>query len=338
MRILKYSLLAICCLVATCLSAQPQPLSRAADVPTLSLPALNNAQLLETELQARKPGRAPVFAEVREVSARPNTHGQWTDNGDGTSTWRLRVESPTAYSLNLGFTEFWMPAGGELYLTTGDKENWEVRGPFTPADNEAHNQLWTPIIDGDQLVIEVRLPTAERSNLRLWLTHVNHDFLNFNSKSISGSCNLDVICSDEDGWEIVDLYRDIIRSVAVISTGGGTFCTGYLVNNVRQDGTPFFMTANHCGIGAGNAPSLVTYWNFDNSTCRQPDSPASGAGGDGQLNVFNTGSTWLASWPKRWRPRRTVAHWCSSTHRAPTRTSSRDTDPSPLVMVTCPIG
>lgn len=297
MQLLYRSLLAICCVLATCLSAQTQLATRSADIPTLSLPALNNAQLLETELQARKPGRAPVFAEVREVSVRPNTHGSWADNGDGTSTWKLLVESPTAFSLNLGFTEYWMPAGGELYLTTGDKENWQVQGPFTPADNEVHNQLWTPIVKGDQLVIQVNLPTAERSNLRLWLTHVNHDFLNFTSKSVSGSCNLDVVCAAEDGWEIVDLYRDIIRSVAVISTGGGTFCTGYLVNNVRQDGTPYFMTANHCGIGAGNAPSLVTYWNFDNSTCRQPGSGASGAGGDGMLNVFNSGATWLASWP-----------------------------------------
>ncbi len=107
---------------------------------------------------------------------------------------------------------------------------------------------------------------------------------------LSGSCNLDVICTADDGWAIVDGYRDIIQSVAVISTGGGTFCTGFLVNNVNNDCTPFFMTANHCGIGPNNAPSLVTYWNFENSVCRQPNSPASGAAGDGQLNDFNTGA------------------------------------------------
>lgn len=277
--------------------AQPQPPGRSADIPTLELPALDNAMLLAIELEARKPGRAPAFAEVRPVSVRPTDNGVWTDNGDGTSTWQLRVNSPTAHSINLGFTEYWMPAGGELYLTTGKKENWQVRGPFTPADNEAHNQLWTPMVDGDELVIQVNLPTAERENLRLWLTHVNHDFLDFNSKSISGSCNLDVVCGAADGYPIVDLYGDIIRSVAVFGTGGGTFCTGFLVNNTRNDGTPYFMTANHCGINAGNAPSLVTYWNFENSTCRTPGSAASGGAGDGNLNTFNTGSIWRASNP-----------------------------------------
>jgi len=53
------------------------------------------------------------------------------------------------------------------------------------------------------------------------------------------------------------------------------------VNNVRQDLKPYFMTANHCGITSGNAASLVVYWNYQNSTCRPPGSPASGNPGNG---------------------------------------------------------
>ena len=122
-----------------------------------------------------------------------------------------------------------------------------IQGPFTPADNEEHEQLWTPLIEGDELVIEVSVPTAAIDELSLKLAYVNHAFENF-SALISGSCNLDVICGAADGWGIVDPHRDIIQSVAVISTGGGTFCTGFLVNNVEDDCTPFFMTANHCGM------------------------------------------------------------------------------------------
>jgi subtilisin-like proprotein convertase family protein len=297
MRYLTNCLLALACLSTAFLSAQTLPSTRQGEIPTLVMPVQNNAQLMALELEARKPGRAPQFANVLDVDVRPTTHGEWNDNGDGTSTWMLRLSSPGAYTLNLGFTEYWMPAGGELFLTTGKKENWDVLGPFTPADNETHNELWTPILDGDQLIIEVRLPTAEQANLRLWLTNVGHDYLGFNQKSVSGSCNIDVVCADEDGWGIVDGYRDIIRSVAVMSRGGGTFCTGFLVNNVRQDGTPYFMTANHCGMNAGNAASLVTYWNFENTTCRVPGSGASGGGGDGVLSTNNTGSVWRASNP-----------------------------------------
>lgn len=298
MQRLLFTLLLVCCGSLAVLLAQQPASGDLSRIPAINLPAQDNAALLAEEMAARQPDRPPHFAVTHNVDIRPTTHGQWIDDSNGFSTWRIRLVSPNALSLNLGFTEYWMPRGGQLFLYPGGQKQPQIFGPFTPADNEEHNQLWTQVIDGDDLIVEVILPTSEKSNLRLWLTDVNHDFLGFTSNSpVSGSCNLDVVCGAADGWGIVDGYRDIIRSVAVYSTGGSTFCTGFLVNNARQDCTPYFMTANHCGIGAGNAPSLVTYWNFMNSVCRQPGSPASGAGGDGQLNDFNTGATWRASNP-----------------------------------------
>ncbi len=261
-------------------------------IPVALIPHLDNAALLAAEMEHRGPGIAPRFAEPIEVSINPATDGHWEQLANGNSLWRLRIRSKNAKSLNLGFTKYLMPAGGSLILYSPDYQT--VMGPFTPADNEEHEQLWTPVLPGEELVIEVQVPTHSQSALQLELKYVNHDFVGF-ADLASGSCNLDVICGGADGWAIVDHYRDIIQSVAVISTGGTTFCTGFLVNNARQDCTPYFMTANHCGITAGQAPSLVTYWNFQNSTCRQPNSPGSGGNGNGLLNDFNTGSVLRAT-------------------------------------------
>ncbi|MFT4972574.1 MAG: subtilisin-like proprotein convertase family protein [Saprospiraceae bacterium] len=266
-------------------------------VQKMTMPALDNQTLLDEELQRRGPGIAPKYAENMQVDITPDTHGNWEDLSDGNSVWRMKIKSAGAKSLNLGFSKYLMPNGGTLILYTPNYER--VMGPFTPADNEEHEQLWTPVLDGDELVIEVQLPTSEKSNLQLELSYVNHDFLGFTtmgSAIISGSCNLDVICGAVDGWGIVDDYRDIIQSVAVIGTGGGTFCTGFLVNNANNDCRPFFMTADHCGITSGSAASLVTYWNFFNSTCREPGSGASGGNGDGSLADFNTGAIFRAAW------------------------------------------
>ena len=265
------------------------------EVELVLLPSVDNAALLAAELDRRGPGIAPRFAETFEVDITPETHGNWEVHSNGTSTWRLRIRSEEAYSLNLGFTTFVMPEAGTLILY--DSKYDQIMGPFTPADNEEHEQLWTPIFDGEELVIEVNIPTSQRANLGLRLKSINHDFIGFSEMSIlSGSCNLDVICGAADGWAIVDQYRDIIQSVAVIGLNGGTFCTGFLINNTREDCTPYFMTANHCGINNGNAPSLVAYWNYENSTCRQPNSSASGGNGDGPLNDFNSGSIFRASY------------------------------------------
>ena len=257
-------------------------------VQLVEMPALDNAALLQEELAQRAPGRAPRFAEVHTVDISPATHGKWETSPAGYAIWRVRVRSAGALSLNFGFDNYHMPEGGRLFLFTPDQER--ILGPFTPADNQDYTQLWTPIVEGDQVVIEVQVPLAKRSELQLHLHAVNHDFLGF-AQMLSGSCNLDVVCGAADGWAIVDNYRDIIQSVGVYGLGGSTFCTGFLVNTTRNDCTPYFMTADHCGVRAGNAPSLVVYWNYQNSFCRQPGSAASGQPGNGTLNLFNTGSS-----------------------------------------------
>jgi hypothetical protein len=104
----------------------------------------------------------------------------------------------------------------------------------------------------------------------------------------SGACNIDVICP------VGDAYNNQDRAVANISTGGSTFCSGSLINNTANDARPFFLTAAHCGINAGNAASLVTFWNYFNSTCR-PQGPGQSPPGDGQLNQFNTGAFFRAA-------------------------------------------
>jgi len=283
------------------MSAQDNRIARTnmplSEVEQLVMPPLDNKALLEAEMAAREPGRAPHFAETMEVFVTPDTHGNWEELENGNMVWRLRILSTDAKSLNLGFTKYFMPTGGTLVLYSADMER--VMGPFTPADNEEHEQLWTPVLNGDHLVVEVQLPVTAKNDLQLELKSVNHDYLGFGNPSalLSGSCNLDVICGEEDGWGIVDGYRDIIQSVAVIGQNGGTFCTGFLVNSVREDCAPLFMTANHCGVNNANAAaSLVAYWNFQNSTCREPGSGASGGNGDGQLNDFNTGAIHLASY------------------------------------------
>jgi subtilisin-like proprotein convertase family protein len=261
------------------------------DVELLLLPGMDNASLLAAELERRAPGRPPKFAEAIAVEVQPEQYGLWETLTDGTAVWRLRIASPGAHSLNLGFTEYYMPPQGRMIIYGPDKT--QVLGPFSPADNETHDQLWTPVFPGDELILEVQLPASLADQLRLFLSVVNHDFANFLSIT-SGACNLDVVCGAEDGFPIVELYRDVIQSAGVYSTGGDTFCSGFLVNNASSNCSPYFITAFHCNINQFSAPTVVAYWNYQNSSCRPPGSVASGNPGDGQLNNFNTGTIWRA--------------------------------------------
>ena len=255
-----------------------------ADEPRLALPSVNIEAVGQEDLERQRNGLPPRYAIPMPMHIKPDTDGVWENLGNGTLAWRLRVGSQGARSINLGFTRYHMPRGGVLTVRAAD--NSHVIRPFTDQDNESHGQLWTPPIRTDEIVIELTIPESALPMLDLELNSVNVGYRGFGDvvAAASGSCNVDVVCPEGDGW------RDQIPSVAVISTGGFTFCTGFMVNNTARDQKPYFMTAFHCGINAGNAASLVTFWNYENSVCRPPGSPASGGPGDGSLSQFQTGA------------------------------------------------
>ena len=262
------------------LTHQLQPL---AAVPRFEAQTLDLAALAVEDAQRERDGLAPRYAIPQPVALSPANAGAWETLDGGLSVWRLRVSSPGALSLNLGFTQFRLPKAGRLCV-------YPLNDPaggaaWTETDNADHGQLWTQVLPGDALVIELTVPTEFRPETRLELGSVNVGYRDFGRLALAekaGTCNIDVVCPQGDPW------RDEIQAVAVISTGGSTFCTGFMVNNTAQDGKPYFQTANHCGITAGNAASLVCYWNFESPTC--------GAHGGGSLSQFQSGSTFRATY------------------------------------------
>ncbi len=256
------------------------------------MPLLDNAALIQRDfainnsLAIQKP--ILQFAEPQPTTITPESHGSWetVNTADGESLiWRMTISSAGAISMNLGFTQFFMPQGAELYLYSPSYS--QVIGPFTEKNNNQQGQLWTPIINGDTIIIEVNLPASEQANLILELTKVNHGYQKISTKAnTSGSCNVDVVCPQGNNW------LDQTRSVAVYSFGGARVCSGTAINNTAQDNTPYFLTADHCKVDVDNAASLVIYWNYQNSVCRTASAIANP--GDGVLTQFTLGTTFIA--------------------------------------------
>lgn len=244
-------------------------------VPLLPAPPVNRSQVDAEDEQRRQLGLPMRFAVPNAVQVNTLTDGLWEEVDANTSVWRLRVGSSGAVSLNLGFTSYFMPEGGRLIVHADDGK---MIRPFTADDNAAHGELWTPPLEAEEVVIEVTLPTNLRSRLQLELTHVGVGYLRLGDDPTlrSGSCNNDVVCPEGIPWQ------DEIQSVALIAIGGFLNCSGFMVNNTSGDQTPYFMTAFHCGLNAGNAASLVAIWNFETSTC--------GGTPDGVQSDFQTGS------------------------------------------------
>ncbi|WP_157754107.1 proprotein convertase P-domain-containing protein [Lysobacter capsici] len=270
-----------------------------------TMPAVDVAKLKAEDLQRDKRGDIPRFAFPMTVDMTPLNSGVWEDVDADTVVWRQRIRSEKALSLNFGFTQYHMPQGGRLLVYPATQTAGGDRAlinEYTARENNAQGQLWTAVVPGQEAVIEVVVPRAKMGELKLHLTKVNHDYVGFGplarrlalaagEKGVSGSCNIDVVCPEGDG------RRDIIRSVGAYSKNGTLACTGSLVNNTANDKKMYFLTAHHCGMGtASTAASIVVYWNYQNSTCRAPNTPASGANGDGSMSQTQTGSTVKATY------------------------------------------
>ena len=273
------------------------------EVPLIAMPPQARKELLEkARLIDEKRGDGVFrFAEPIDVEISSRTDGKWETLADGSERWRVRISSPGAQSLNFGFSEYEMPEGGRLSIFPPSAEQDRPIRDFTAADNEDHRQLWTPIFESDEVVLEVTLLPDSRELLALKLSRVNHGFRKNTDKAIgnnaSGSCNIDVACTtDSTVGMMVQAYANQIRSVGAYTLNGFDTCSGALINNTANDGRPYFLTAEHCGITPGNAPSMVVYFNFENSTCRTPGSPASGQPGNGALTQFNSGAIYRAAY------------------------------------------
>ena len=231
------------------------------------------------DLQSEGPGVPPRFAVPQQTAIAPDTHGTWEQLDESTLLWRLRVGSEGALSLNLGFGRYHMPEGGRLLIYPADAPTEAIA--FDAGDNKVHGELWTPLVETEELVVEVTLPVKARDLLTLDLTSVNTGYRKLGDMfpDKAGTCNNDVICPVGDGW------RDDIQSVAVFQRNGSWACTGVMVNNTAEDERNLFLTADHCGLTGSSDATLVVYWNFQSPTCGQQ--------GGGDLSMFQNGSTFL---------------------------------------------
>lgn len=244
---------------------------------TLYFDALDIFSLHSIELKRNKLGLAPRYAERRSIELDllndMSEYKQYV-------TSSLVIQSKNAVSINLSFKEFLLSESASIIIW--DQDNMTDPLILTSSDNNIDHEYWTPIIESRNIMLRFMAPKRELHLNKLVLGTVNLGFRTFSdSLYLSGSCNIDVSCSEGDDWQ------EESSSVAVISTGGSTFCTGFMVNNTRNDNEPLFMTADHCGITHSNARSLVVYWNYQASSC--------GGDRDGAKNQFTSGATFLAS-------------------------------------------
>ena len=261
-------------------------------IPKFTAESIDYASLFADDVNREKIGLPYRFAQPTETKVTPRTHGLWEKLPNNQMRWSYRVMCDNARSINLGFGKYTMPESGSM-VVMNETADFQIR-PFTAADNKDHGELWTPIVPFNQALIEITIDAEDKKfvSRNIELTSVNSGYRGFRNgeeRGSSESCNIDVICSQGDDW------RNEIPSVGVYTLSGWATCSGAMINNTAEDQTPYFLTANHCGVTSSTDSSIVVYWNHENSYCRTPGSSDSGGNGNGGYSQFTSGSTMRAT-------------------------------------------
>jgi hypothetical protein len=198
-----------------------------------------------------------------EVDYDLDNSGSWTTLSDGGKLWLLGIECFGALSINLIFDQYHLPQGATLYIFGADKH--DKIGGFTNYNNQEDHFFATDIVLSDKIIIEYYQPANADFDGELRLATIVHGY---RGSSVfpkqfgqSGACQRNTICPEGNGWE------DQVRSVFALYSGGTELCSGSMLNNTANDGTPYALTANHCWQAYQNPGIWVFRFNWESPTC-----------------------------------------------------------------------
>lgn len=291
-KLIFIALLCSCTALFAQVTNQGAPLSwlmqQASEIDPIVLPAVDVESLLLEDAKYDKTGERPYrFGQEIVVDYSLENAGHWTVLENGDRIWRIRFYSEGATSLNFIFEDFYLPPGATIYLYRHDRLS--QLGAYTHLENNSERMLGTWFVEGDDVWIEYFEPAAVAGQGILQIGKAVHGYRSINTfagergLNDSGNCNHDVDCPIDPTLEG---YKDVNKYSVAFVLLGGYMCSGTLVNNTAEDGTPYFLTANHCYAGNPATWSFRFKWISPNPVCAANQNST-----NGPMNHVMSGST-----------------------------------------------
>ena len=257
------------------------------EIPVVATPSVDREALAAEDAVTDQYKEAPYrFGVEIEVAYSLENSGRWIiDPNSDVAVWQLGVECPEATSISFELSRFDIPKNAQLYIW--NKDRTEFLGSFTRENMNTERTFGIGILHSDKVFLEYVVPMNSKTWGEIEIGKIVHGYRPILASHFdvdrgpfgsSGACNINVNCPEGADWQVEK------RSVALIVEGGDAICSGALVNNTAQDGTPYFLTANHC-LG-GSTANWVFYFNHESATC---------GGSSGPTNQSISGSVIRAS-------------------------------------------
>ena len=233
----------------------------------LSIPFIDMPQykLMKDEISNDLKSLGCKFAHSFSVNLNTDNCGKWDDLDDGSKVWHLGIRSKGAYSINLIFEKFEIPDGAQLFIYNPGQTY--VAGAFTNKSHLLNGAFNTEPVPGDEIIVEYIEPSHVKVHGEIAIGAVNHDYkgiLTWKTDKVgifgdSEDCEVDVNC----------IYPEMKEKNAVckVIVDGRNVCTGTIINNTSNDGTPYFITAAHCLDSLVIDHTFLFYFNYQVPSC-----------------------------------------------------------------------
>jgi len=273
-------------------------------VDSITLPFIDNeAEILRASLKTKKRGNRYRLAKAIPTNINFSNDGTWVTDDKGNRVWRLVLDSPNALGLSLRFDHLQVPTGSIGRFVPLESKSKQVDIPLQP---KANGSFWFPVVNSNAALIELVFPGSDviSGEIGTVYHHFRNNTNNGLNKKASGSCNVDVVCSNANGYPQIDAWRNPIRSVGMLEFEaedengdlGVYVCSGALINNTKNNQVPYLLTAQHCIMNETEANSTWVYWNYQSSTCRTLNSAANQTPIDYTAFPYSEGTNLVASW------------------------------------------
>jgi hypothetical protein len=225
---------------------------------------LNRPSVTLEQLDARSLTLQPNQIGVnRSVAVSPSTRGQKFVNPDGSHLIVLIIKSSDASGIGVHFRNFALADDEEVYVY-GTGSDSIVFGPFKDKGPWGSGEFWSGTVDGDTVVIEF-YKRSDENGQRFEIFEISHILAELDWRLRSNepdvlNCEVDASCYD-------DPEKNAVGRIMFNDNGRAYVCTGTLLNNAAQDGTPYFLTANHCVNSQAVAQTVETYWFYQTTSC-----------------------------------------------------------------------
>jgi lysyl endopeptidase len=248
---------------------------------------------------------------------------KWQATAAGGHVAAINFSSTGAKGIRIGLLISQLPASATLrFYVKGDATAFEVKGAevlAVIAKNVASGDTssdartyWSPVFKTNNGTVEIEIPAGMNTNdVQVSIPIISHLFMSmseaqtisaqatydssdpFRTGNLGLACQVDVKCTTP-----LPAASDAVAWLVFNKSGGfANICSGTLLNDNLNSGTPYILTANHCISTQTFASTLFTDFKFRSLTCNNAATgeyfPTATTGAALLYTAYNTDSTLL---------------------------------------------